>query len=592
MRAFGDASANHAPLGGRILGLTGAIATEHYLSAQAGMDMLKAGGNAFDAAAAAALTESLVNPHMFTLGGECPLLAKPAGSDQVFAVNGNVMAPAACSLEAYLSMGLNMIPPRGVIAAGAPAAPGAILTMLERWGSLPLSVVAEPARALAAEGFPLHEGLCAMPNYGLAANARRFAETWPATAALYLDADGQTPLAGAAVKNPDYACLLEEMAARARKAGDGPAGIRAASEFFYKGEPSAIIGAFSRERGGFLTRRDMETFFTKIEEPCSIDFRGARVHKCGPWSQGPVFLQILRILDRFDIGAMDPAGAAYLHLWIEAAKLAFADREQYYADPDATAPPMDALLGEDYAALRAGLIDQGRASLSLRPGDPVRGRALLPEEEIAALSDWGHGTVHVAAADKWGNLAALTPSGGWISGNEVMPGLGVALTTRLQTFYLDPRHKNAPAPGKRPRTTLSPSLAVIKGQSGGPGWEMAFGTMGGDQQDQWTSQFLLNMLVFGMTAQEAIEAPKVTSDHFPNSFYPHEASPGRVKAEERLAPAVIDELSRLGHAVSVEGPWSAGFICAALRHGAGTLEAACDPRGNAARVFPAAAMAR
>jgi len=591
MRAFGDSSIKHASLGGRIFGLTGAVASEHYLSAQAGMDMLREGGNAFDAAAAAAFTESLVNPHMFTLGGECPILAKPAGGEPV-CVNGNVMAPARASLDNYLALGLEMVPARGILAAGAPAAPGAILAMLERFGSLPLSVVAEPARKLAAEGFPVHEGLAGMPNYGLADVEPLFAKNWPASAALYLDGHGHAPAAGSAIKNRDYANLLEEMARAAKKAGDGPAGMRAASDFFYKGEPASLIARFSRERGGFLEREDMEAFFTKIETPCSILFRGARVYKCGPWSQGPVFLQILRILNQFDLSSLDPAGAPYAHLWLEAAKLAFADREQYYADPDKTPSPLAALLSEEYAALRAGLIDPARASLELRPGDPVRGNALLPRQEIAALSGWGHGTVHVAAADKWGNLAALTPSGGWISGNEIVAGLGIALTTRLQTFYLDSRHPNAPAPGKRPRTTLSPSMAIVPGGDGKPGFEMAFGTMGGDQQDQWTSQFFLNMLLFGMTAQEAIEAPKITSDHFPNTFYPHESFPGRAKLEGRIAPEVANELSRLGHEILVQGPWSAGFICAALRHENGTLEAACDPRGSAARAFPAAALAR
>lgn len=595
MRSFGDASAKSFTFGGRILGLTGAVASEHYLSAQAGMDMYGAGGNAFDAAAAAALAEGVVNAHMFSLGGECPLLARPAISGKVHSVNGNTKAPAKATLEAFTSRGLSLIPPRGLIASGVPAALDAILTMLERWGTLPFETVASPARRLAGDGFPVHEGLFSMPNYGLADNAERFAAKWPASAALYLTPE-KTPLpVGAPLKNPALAALLDALMETSRRTGDPKAGCRAARDFFYKGDPAAAIGRFSRERDGLLARADMEAFETLVEEPVSVRFRGARVYKCGPWSQGPVFLQLLRILDNFDLAGMGHNSAEYLHLWLEAAKLAYADREQYYADPALVDVPVAGLLSREYGAARARLIDMKRASLALRPGDPREGAALLPGDRIIPQGPWGSGTVHVAAADKWGNLAALTPSGGWIAGNEIVPELGFAPTTRIQTFHLDARHPNAPAPGKRPRTTLSPSLAIFQGGGGADkaaSWEMAFGTMGGDQQDQWTSQFFLNRLIFGMNPQEAIEAPKITSDHFPGTFYPHDAAPGRAKAEGRIDKAVLAELERRGHEIIVEGDWSAGFICAAMRDGRGILEAAADPRGAAAKVFPATALAR
>jgi len=592
MRSFGDASAKHFTFGGRVLGLTGAVASEHYLSAQAGMDMYGAGGNAFDAAAAAALAEGVVNAHMFSLGGECPILARPAGSGAVHSVNGNTKAPAKATLEAFTSRGLSLIPPRGVIASGVPAALDAILTMLERWGSLPFEIVAEPALRLARDGFPVHEGLFSMPNYGLADNARRFAETWPASAALYLTPDKMPPPVGAPLKNSAQTALLDALMEASRRGGDSKSGCRAARDFFYKGDPAAAIGRFSRERDGLLARADVEAFETLVEEPVSIRFRGASVYKCGPWSQGPVFLQLLRILDNFDLAGMGHNSAEYLHLWLEAAKLAYADREQYYADPALVDVPMAGLLSREYGAARARLIDTKRAGLTLRPGDPRKGAALLPEDRIIPQGPWGPGTVHVAAADKWGNLAALTPSGGWITGNEIIPELGFPLTTRIQTFYLDPRHPNAPAPGKRPRTTLSPSLAVFEGTGAAAPWEMAFGTMGGDQQDQWTSQFFLNRLIFGMLPQEAIAAPKITSDHFPGTFYPHDAAPGRAKAEGRIDGEILRELERRGHEIIVEGDWSAGFICAASRDGRGVLEAAADPRGAIAKVFPATALAR
>jgi len=594
MRSFGDAAAKHFTFGGRVLGLTGAVATEHYLSAQAGMDMYGAGGNAFDAAAAAALVEGVVNAHMYSLGGECPLLARPAGSSEVFSVNGNTKAPAKATLDAYTSRGLSLIPPRGMIASGVPAAPGAILTMLERWGTLPLEVVAEPARNLARDGFPVHEGLFSMPNYGLADNAERFAAEWPVSAALYLT-PGKNPLpVGTPLKNPAQADLLSALMEASRRTGDPKAGCRAARDFFYKGDPAAAIDRFSRERDGLLARADLEAFETLVEEPVSIGFRGASVYKCGPWSQGPVFLQLLGILDHFDLAGMGHNSADYLHLWLEAAKLAYADREQYYADPALVDVPMAGLLSKEYAAARARLIDMKKASLALRPGDPRKGAALLPEDRIIPQGPWGPGTVHVAAADKWGNLAALTPSGGWITGNEIVPELGFAPTTRIQTFYLDARHPNAPAPGKRPRTTLSPSLAIFHGDGAdkAASWEMAFGTMGGDQQDQWTCQFFLNRLIFGMTPQEAVEAPKITSNHFPGTFYPHDVAPGQAKAEGRIDKAVLAELEGRGHEIIVEGDWSAGFICAAARDAKGVLEAAADPRGAAAKAFPATALAR
>ena len=316
------------------------------------------------------------------------------------------------------------------------------------------------------------------------------------------------------------------------------------------------------------------------------EFKDHTVFECGPWSQGPVFVQLLRLLDGFDLAALGHDSPDYLHLWVEAAKLAYADREQYYGDPEQVSVPLEELLSENYNELRRQLIDGQRADFKLRPGDPWRPGALLPEAEVRKARDWGHGTVHVAVADRHGNMAALTPSGGWISGNEVIPSLGLALGTRMQTFYLMEGHPNVVAPGKRPRTTLSPSLAWQRGRP----W-MAFGTMGGDQQDQWTSQFFLNRAVFGMSLQAAIEAPKITCDHFPGTFYPHAAAPGQVRLEGRVARETAAELSRRGHRVLWTPDWSAGYICAVARNANGVLEAGADPRGNKAPAFPSTALA-
>ncbi|MEJ5365869.1 MAG: gamma-glutamyltransferase [Desulfosoma sp.] len=569
------------------MGFHGAAATEHYLSAQAAVDVLKAGGNAFDAAAAATFVEALVNPHMFTLGGECPMVLYAAEARSVVVVNGNTEAPAAASLESYRSRGLRLIPPQGMPAAGVPAAVASLLDMLHRYGRMPLPEVLGPARKLAAEGFPIHDGLLVMPRFGIEHNAALFSKEWRASADLYLDPDGKPPSRGARFVNAAYGRLMDFLMETARRFGeDRKAGIRAARDAFYTGDIAAEIERFVRERDGFLTRSDCAAYETLFEKPVSVVFGNTEVFKCGPWSQGPVFLQMLRILEGFDLNAMGRLSASYVHTWVEAAKLAFADREQYYADPRFVDVPLEGLLSPSYGRIRQSLIDPNRASRSHRPGDPRNGKALLAPEAVFRWDGWGYGTVHVAVADAFGNMAALTPSGGWISGNEVIPSLGFPLGTRLQTFYLDPAHPNVLSPRKRPRTTLTPSLAFRDGTP----W-MAFGTMGGDQQDQWTLQFFLNRVVFGLDVSQAIEAPKVCSDHFPGTFHPHDAYPARVRVESRIPEDTRRSLEALGHEVVVEPPWSLGFICAVSRERDGVWVAAADPRGHRAAVFPSCALA-
>jgi gamma-glutamyltranspeptidase/glutathione hydrolase len=572
--------------GGRILGTRGAIASEHYLSAQAGMDLLKAGGNAFDAAVAAALVEAVVNPHMFTLGGECPMLLFVAAEDRVVAVNGNTRAPAKATLRAYGDRGLDLIPSTGVLAAGVPAAVSALLEVLKRFGTIPLEDILEPAYLLAREGFPVHEGLVNLPGFGLNDNRRRFAREWPGSASVYLPGGDSGPRVGQILVNDLLAGVLEAFKETARGKGHRVAGLDAVLDLFYRGDLAEAMAAFVQARDGLLEFSDFASFDTRFEDPVRADFKDTTVCKCGPWCQGPVFLQLLRLLEGFDLAALGHNSADYIHLWVEAAKLAYADREQYYGDPEQVPVPLEALLSEKYNALRRKLIHKHRADLQLRPGDPWRHRALLPENEVRQPKNWGPGTVHVAVTDRQGNMAALTPSGGWISGNEVMPALGFALGTRMQTFYLVEGHPNVVAPGKRPRTTLSPSLACYRGRP----W-MAFGTMGGDQQDQWTSQFFLNRVVFGMSLPGAIEAPKITCDHVPGTFYPHAAAPGQVRLEGRIPRETAEELIRRGHRVFWAPEWSAGYICAVARNDNQVLEAGVDPRGNKSLAFPATALA-
>lgn len=586
MRSFGTDADAPRPFGGRILGYRGAVASEHTLSAQAGMDILKQGGNAFDAAAAAVFVEQLVNPHMVTLGGECPMLLYVADERRVVCVNGNTQAPAAATCEAYRKRGLTEVPSQGVFAAGPPAAFAALVDTLSRCGSLPLDVVLEPALSLAREGFPVHEGILFMPGFGVSDNRQRFREEWAGSGQIYLRPDGSLPAVGERLVNAPLAALLETLSHAAHRAGSRQDGLRAARREFYQGDVAAAIDHYVRERNGFLARADLESFETFFEEPVSCTFGDTTVFKCGPWSQGPVFLQLLRLLEGFDLKAMGHNSPDYCHLWVEAAKLAYADREQYYADPRHEAVPIRELLDPDYAASRRKLIDWRRAEGGHRPGDPAAREALLPAHRVFRYERWGYGTVHVDVVDAKGNMVAATPSGGWISGNEAMPATGFPLTTRPQTFFLDPGHPNVLVPGKRPRTTLSPSLAF----RGGRPW-MVFGTMGGDQQDQWTSQFFLNRAVFGMGLQEAIEAPKITCDHIPGTFAPHDAHPLQVRLEGRVGSTVVEELCRRGHRATLDGDWTAGFICGIEHTEEGLLEAGADPRGARACVFPACALA-
>jgi len=370
-------------------------------------------------------------------------------------------------------------------------------------------------------------------------------------------------------------------------AGDRDAGLRAVFHEFYRGDIAAEIVRFVRDRGGLLEQSDFHRFEIPIEDSAHVHFAGAEIHKCGPWNQGPALLQSLTILKNFDLHGLRHNSADYIHIVLEAMKLAFADREQFYGDPTQVRVPLETLLSDQYGALRARLIGD-RANAEIRPGDPFGNKALLAAHERLGGAAWGAGTVHVDAMDCEDFSAAFTPSGGWIRSSEVIPSLGFPLSMRLSNCYLEPAtHPNIVAPFKRPRTTISPSLVTKDGKA----W-LAFGSMGGDQQDQWQLQFLLNRLVFGMPLQKAIEAPKFSSEHFTGFFAPHDFFLNRVRAEPELGEAVLTELRSRGHDVDVGPSWSEGFLCATERNpDSGVLEAGCDPRGTKSEVFPACALA-
>jgi gamma-glutamyltranspeptidase / glutathione hydrolase len=580
-----------------IFGREAMVSTEHYLSAAAGARMFARGGNAIDAAVAATLVEGVVNPHMHTIGGEAPMLIYIAKASRVVAVNGNMVAPAKATIAHYQGLGMDLVPGEGLLAAGVPSAFDALAAALQRFGTLRLADVAEPTLKLCEDGMPMHAGLSGhgdtpedlsglIGRASLRSNERKFLEHWPTTARIYLP-NGELPRPGDIVKNPALANFFRRLLDAEAAAGnrDRETAIEAARDRFYRGDIACEIVRWSQLNDGLLQESDLSRFATRFEDSVTVDYHGVTVHKCQPWSQGPVFLQQLRLLEGFNLPQMGHNTTEYIHHSVEAAKLAFADREAYYADPNFEEVPLKRLLSREYGDLRRPLIDPRRASMEQRPGDPVSMHALRGSPPAEPRS-WGSGTIHVTTADGLGNMVACTASGGWIPSSPVIDTLGFPLGTRMQTFYLDQRHPNALKPGKRPRTTLTPSLATRDGQP-----FLAFGTPGGDQQDQWTLQFFINLVDFGMNVQEAIEAPRFSTAHFPSTFYPHNSMPGVVRLEDRIDRRVADELSERGHRVVVRPSWCEGHVLGIrfdpVRR---LLEGGADPRGQLAVVMAAQAI--
>lgn len=568
-------------------GTLGMVAAGHYLAAAIGLSLLEKGGNAVDAGVGAGFALALLKPQSVGIGGEAPILIHLAEQHKSIAINGQGWAPRAATIEWFRNNAVDLIPSDGLLPATVPAQFAAWCTALQNFGTMSLADVLGPAVDLAEGGFPVYSAL----RNGVLKVLDRFREEWPTSAAVYLTG-GQVPVEGALHRNPDWARTLKgAIDASLRRTASREDSIQAALEYFYTGPVAQKAAAFARgnafvdgsgaAHGGLLTEEDFADYGargTRIEEPVGIDYHGVEVLKCGPWTQGPVLLQQLRLLEGFDLCQLGHNTAEYLHVYLEASKLAFADRERYYGDPAFVQVPLGLLLSEDYAAERRELIDLHRASLDLRPGSiAVAAAPARSSERWPVVSG---DTTHVDAVDRWGNLFSATPSGGWIGSSPVVEGLGFPLGTRGQMFYLDERHANALVPGKRPRTTLTPSMALRNGEP----W-LAFGTPGGDQQDQWALQFFLNVVDFGMELQEALDAPTVQSTHFPGSFYPHASDPGGVRIESRIPAEVRDELANRGHRLIVDGPWSHGQVTAVARERNGILSGAASPRGRVAYVM-------
>ncbi|MFT4726639.1 MAG: gamma-glutamyltranspeptidase/glutathione hydrolase [Granulosicoccus sp.] len=583
-RAFRNRPTDNTTSNARVYGYRGGVATHHHQSALAAHNVLQAGGNAVDAGVAAVLVEGVVNPHMHGPAGECPILIAGPGV-QPIAINGNTRAPALATVDALRARGHSTMPDAGILAAGVPASLSALLAALERFGSMPFHRLLEPALELARGGFAMHDGLLLQEKVGVAMLADKFRNDWPSSAAIYLK-DGVPIESGGKIVNPQLAAIYDQLAACSVACADYRKGYQAVRREFYEGSVADAIDRYSQANDGLLRAADLATFETPFEQPLSVGLGNTRIFKCGYWCQGPALLQQLQIMKQFDLSAMQHNSAEYLHLLVEAGKLAYADREQYYADPTSVEVPD--LLDEEYAKIRSGLVDIQSANADMRPGDPRRGSAELPASQRLGGASWGDGTVHVDVADSNGMIASFTPSGGWIASHEVLPELGIPLGNRGMTFYMEPdNHPNLIAPGKRPRTTISPSLVTRNDVP----W-IAFGTMGGDQQDQWMLQFYLNVALFDMTLQQAIDAPKCSSEHFNGFFSPHDRFAQRLRIEESVATDVLQELHKRGHELDVAPMWSEGYLNAvSFNTDNGCIEAACDPRGAKGDVFPAAALA-
>ena len=530
-------------------GTFGMVASTHWLASAAGMSMLERGGNAFDAAVAAGFVLQVVEPHLNGPGGEVPVLLYSAERDEVLVIDGQGTAPAAATIERFRELGHELVPGTGLLAACVPGAFDAWLLLLQEFGTMPLADVLEPAIGYAESGYPLVPGICA----DIARMEQVFRDEWPASAELYLP----VPKPGTLFRNRDLAATYRRVLAESD-----------ARESFYEGFVAEAIV----EAGSLLTGDDLASWHASVEQPVMRRYEGWDVYKTGPWGQGPVFLQQLALLEGFELAGRE--GPDFVHTVVECAKLAFADREAWYGDGDV---PLDDLLSAGYADERRRLVSD-EASGELRPGSPGGREPRLPhipaaEAEVGTGEPTRGDTCHVDVVDRFGNAVSATPSGGWLHGSPVIPGLGFCLGTRAQMFWLEEGLPSSLAPRTRPRTTLSPTLARRGDET------LAFGTPGGDQQDQWSLVFFLTLVHFGLNAQEAIDAPMFHTEHFPESFYPRQPRPRTMQLESRFPPETADELRRRGHLVEPHEPWSLGRLSAAGRDREGLLYAAANPRG-------------
>lgn len=576
-----------------IRGTFGAVASTHWLASAVGMSMLEKGGNAFDAAAAAGFTLQVVEPHLNGPLGEAPILVWHEAERRASMICGQGVAPAAATIGRFRALGLDLIPGNGLLAATVPGAFAAWIRLLRDWGTLPLADILAPAIAYAENGYPVVARIAET----IGAVAALFRREWPSSAAVYLPR-GAPPQPGRLFCNPALAATWRRLLAEAG-GGDRVRQLARARAAWYEGFVAAAIDDFcrreavldvsGRRHGGLLTGADMALWDAPVEAPVTFDYRGWTIAKGGPWSQAPVLLQALALLQGFDLDDLDPMGPDFVHIVVECLKLAFADREAWYGDPDFVDVPLATLLSPAYNLARRRLVG-ARASLELQPGRPdgreprvligqpaAIGGAGLGEPTVGRLDAAAGDTCHVDAVDRWGNMVSATPSGGWLQSSPAIPELGFCLGTRMQMFWLEEGLAGSLMPGKRPRSTLSPSMAF---KDGAP--TLAFGTPGGDQQDQWSALMFVHHVDHRMNLQEAIDCPAFHTEHMPSSFYPRAAKPGLVVLEGRFPEATRAYLAERGHRLTVGGPWTEGRLsgCAREETSEGrVLKGAANPRG-------------
>jgi len=540
-----------------VMGPTGGVSTGHPLTTAAAFGVLLKGGNAFDAGVASLVAGGVLEQDLYGLGGEALVLVYSVEDRKVTSIVGQGWAPKAVDVDWFRSRGKSL-DGEGLDPAVVPGALHAALTVLERWGTMSFEEVAAPAIAYARDGFPLRASTARAIR-----NQREFFERWPANEAYWLKPDGTEYRPGETIKLPTLARTLERMveAERGAKSQGRAAAIAAARDRFYKGDIAREMVAFLQKHGAPFDLADFAEFFARVEEPAHTTYRGYTVYKHGFGSQGPVLLQTLNILEQFDLRAMGYASADYLHTIVEAMKLAYADRDTYYADPAFVQVPEAGLLSKVYAKERAALIDPERASTSFLAGDPlphdphvkqwdfwkanlIDATSTSQDDSAGIVKD----TTHMAVIDEEGNVFDATPSGGWVPGAVILGDTGIGMSVRGEQFWLDETRANQIRPRARPRYTLTPSL-VFKGDTP----MLAIGTPGGDNQDQTILQALLSVLEFWddwyPNLHFAFERPRAQTEHFYGSFWPHTPGFNRLNVEAAVSDEVYEELKERGHDV-------------------------------------------
>ncbi len=591
-----------------IQGTFGVVASTHWIASAVGMSILERGGNAFDAAVAMGFTLQIVEPHLCGPGGDMPAIFYSASTGKVEVLCAQGPTPAGATIKHYKAQGLDLVPGSGLLATVIPGAFDGWMTLLKDHGTMTPKDVLEPAIHYARNGHPILPRVCGEIDR----LAEFFRTEWPTSAQTWL-VDDRAPEPRSLFKNPmlakTYSRIVKDSEAKTTRQQK----IAAARHAFKQGfvaeaidkylRKACVMDASGHANKGVLTGDDMAKWSASYDAPASVDHHGWTLCKAGFWSQGPALLQTVKLVEKSDLHKMEPAGADFIHTVAEAIKLAFADREAYYGDPNFSEIPGDILLSEKYAAERRKLMSD-KASHELRPGIipgyEEQVKRAVPEaagkgaagaltvgeptmahlsgkkvggREMAPMTARRAGTTHIDVIDRWGNMIACTPSGGWLQSSPIVPGLGFALNSRAQMFWLEEGLPGSLAPGKRPRTTLSPSLALRDGKPA-----MVFGTPGGDQQDQWQASLFLRRVHHGLNLQEGIDLPLFHTAHFPSSFYPRGMKPGHLLVEESVGEETLDDLRKRGHDLEVAPEWTAGRLTAAEKGEDGILRAAATPR--------------